>query len=71
MNVIQLELIRNNLLEFGIIQKKNDLKKFTIIKKKIKYNNNILKNIILLDSILVFIFIIYIVNFRKIKKIFF
>ena len=71
LNVIQLELIRNNLLEFGIIQKKKDLKKFTIIKKKIKYNNNILKNIILLDSILVFIFIIYIVNFRKIKKIFF
>lgn len=71
LNIIQLELIRNNLLEFGIIQKNENLKKFEIIKKKIKYNNNIFKNIILIDSILIFIFIVYIVNFRKIKKIFF
>ena len=71
MNEIQLDLIVNNLLKLGMVKKENNLERFIVVKKQIKYNKNALKNIILLDSILVFIFIFYILNFRKIKKIFF
>lgn len=61
-------ILQNLLLNMGIT--KSDEINLNILKKNVKYNKNIQKNIFLLGSILLFVFIVYMTNFIKIKKIF-
>tara|TARA_Y100000768_G_C23958249_1_gene673914 strand:+ start:1019 stop:1660 length:642 start_codon:yes stop_codon:yes gene_type:complete len=67
---VELLLTKNTLSELGINQNEIEIDKFAIIKKKIVSNKNILKNIVLLDVIIIFIFALYFSNFRNINKIF-
>lgn len=61
-------ILQNLLLNMGIT--KSDELNLNILKKNVKYNKNIQKNIFLLSSILLFVFIVFMTNFIKIKKIF-
>ena len=67
---VELLLTKNTLSELGINQNEIEIDKFAIIKKKIVSNKNILKNIVLLDVIIIFIFALYFSNLRNINKIF-
>ena len=68
-NKPEINLIKLVLNELGIKPEEN-INKLKIVDNNIFYTRNIIKNIIFLDGILIFIFIIYLFNFRKIKKIF-
>lgn len=67
---VELLLTKNTLSELGFNQNEIEIDKFAIIKKKIVSNKNILKNIVLLDVIIIFIFALYFSNLRNINKIF-
>lgn len=69
LNKPEINLIKLVLNELGIKPEEN-INKLKIVDNNIFYTRNIIKNIIFLDGILIFIFIIYLFNFRKIKKIF-
>ena len=69
LNKSEINLIKVVLNELGIKSEEN-INKLKIVDNNIFYTRNIIKNIIFLDGILIFIFIIYLFNFRKIKKIF-
>ena len=69
LNKSEINLIKVVLNELGIKSEEN-INKLKIVDNNIFYTRNIIKNIIILDGILIFIFIIYLFNFRKIKKIF-
>tara|TARA_B100000575_G_C23035900_1_gene596308 strand:- start:500 stop:1156 length:657 start_codon:yes stop_codon:yes gene_type:complete len=62
-----IEIVLNQLSINSYENKNNNL---IIVNKKIYYTKNIIKNIIILDGVLIIMSIIYIFNIRKIKKIF-
>ncbi len=70
-NNLELDLIKVILFEMGVKQNQITNDKFQVIDNNVFYTRNIIKNIILLNVIFIFAFIIYLFNFKKIRKTFF
>lgn len=70
LNKPEINLIKIGLNKLDIDNLENKNNNLIIIDKNIYYTRNIIKNIFILDGVLIIIFIIYMFNIRKINKIF-
>lgn len=67
----ELILTNNSLNILGFNKKEIKSNGFDILDKKISYNNNIIKNMLLMNVFLIFIFALYLSYIKKFKKIFY
>ena len=71
LNDLELVLRKRDLNERGVTQNIIKENNFNIISSKTTYTRNILKNIILANAIIIFIFVIYLLYKKRIKQIIF